>query len=180
MSAKEFVLELAETFVVSLAVLLIIYGVLAFPEIVSGASMEPTLYDGHRILVEKVSKHFKEFERGDIVVFHPPDNDRIDYVKRVIGVPGDVIKISDCKVFVTTGGSRFTLEEPYLYEGECTHGGPGFFEGKAQKIKNDEYLVLGDNRGKSADSKVFGTIGVDRMVGKAVFRFWPPSEISFL
>jgi signal peptidase I len=159
---------------------MIIYGVLAFPEIVSGASMEPLLYDGERILVEKITKNITGFERGDVIVFHPPNDNNIDYVKRVIGLPGDVVKISECQVYVTTEGKRFVLDEPYLYENLCTKGGIGFSEGKAQRILEDTYFVLGDNRDRSADSRLFGPIEIDRIVGKAIFRFWPPSKISFL
>jgi signal peptidase I len=180
MDSKEFFLDLAETFVVSLLVLLVLYGLLAFPEIVSGASMEPLLDDGDRILVEKVSKHYREFERGDVVVFHPPGDDNIDYVKRIVGIPSDVVKISDCNVFITRDGKRFMLEEPYLQEDTCTKGGTGFSEGRARKIEDETYVVLGDNRSHSADSRLFGPIDIDRIVGKAVLRFWPVSKINFL
>lgn len=180
MDSKDFLIELAETFVVSLVILFLIYGFLAFPEIVSGASMEPLLQDRDRILVEKVLKNFQEFERGEVIVFHPPDDDHTDYVKRVIGIPGDVVKIADCKVYITRDGSRFTLEEPYLYTNKCTNGGPGFPEGRAQKIKEGTYFVLGDNRDHSADSRLFGPIDEERIVGKVVIRFWPPNKVSFL
>lgn len=180
MKSKEFFLELAETFVVSLAVLLLLYGVLAFPEIVSGASMEPLLVDGNRILVEKVSKNFKPFERGDVVVFHPPDNDNIDYVKRVIGIPGDVIKIDDCKVYITRDAERFVLEEPYLYNGICTEGREKFPSGRAYKVQEGEYLLLGDNREKSADSRSFGFIKKEQIIGKVVCIFWPFKSAKFI
>uniref|UniRef100_A0A7C4TL85 Signal peptidase I n=1 Tax=candidate division WWE3 bacterium TaxID=2053526 RepID=A0A7C4TL85_UNCKA len=177
---KNFILEIVESFLSSLAVLLVLYAFLAFPEIVSGASMEPYIHDGERILVERISKHFSGYKRGDVVVFHPPDNDKIDYVKRVIGVPGDIVKIADCKVYVVRDSSRFVLEEPYVYAETCTQGGPGFNDGKAQKIEEGQLLVLGDNRSKSADSRLFGPITEDRVVGKAVFRFWPFSKFGFL
>jgi signal peptidase I len=138
------------------------------------------LKDGDRILVEKISKNFQDFERGDVVVFHPPDNDDIDYVKRVVGIPGDVVKILDCKVYITREGDKFMLEEPYLYENLCTKGGSGFLEGKAKKIEEGHYLVLGDNRNRSADSRLFGIIEEERMVGKAIYRFWPLSKTRFL
>ena len=178
--AKEFIIELTETFVVSFVVIMVIYLFLAFPEIVSGASMEPSLFDKERILVEKITKHFKPFERGEVVVFHPPNDDNIDYVKRIIGVPGDIIKISDCKVYITRDGNRFMLEEPYLYENICTYGGSTIKEGQAMKIKDGGYAVFGDNRTKSADSRVLGFIEEDRIVGRVVFRFWPFSVAGFL
>lgn len=173
-------LDIAESFLSSFIILMVLYVFLAFPEVVSGASMEPTLYDGERILVEKVSKRFNGFSRGDVIVFHPPGNDDIDYVKRIIAVPGDVFKLEDCSVFITNSGERFLLEEPYLYENTCTYSGPRFEEGKAIKVLEGEYLVLGDNRPRSADSRVFGLISEERVVGKAVFRFWPLGKASFL
>lgn len=177
---KQILLDIIESFVSSFIVLMVLYIFLAFPEVVSGASMEPYLSDGERILVEKVTYRFEKPQRGDVIIFHPPEKDNIDYVKRVIGVPGDVVKIADCKVYITRDGERFEAEEPYLYGDSCTKGGPGFAEGKAKRISEGEYFVLGDNRGNSADSRVFGLIPEDRIVGKAVFRFWPLSKTDFL
>ncbi|MFH1295163.1 MAG: signal peptidase I, partial [bacterium] len=88
---KSFVMEMLETLVSSVIVILVIYSTIAFPELVVGSSMEPNFYTGERILVEKVTKYFSPFKRGDIVVLHPPGNDNIDYIKRIIGVPGDII-----------------------------------------------------------------------------------------
>lgn len=177
---KQLVIDIIESFVSSFVVLIVLYLFLAFPEVVSGASMEPYLHDGERILVEKITYRFQEPQRGDVIIFHPPENDNIDYVKRVIGVPGDVIKISDCRVYITRDGERFEASEPYLYEDTCTRGGIGFSDGRATRISEGEYLVLGDNRGNSADSRVFGLITTERIVGKAIFRFWPLSKVEFL
>ncbi|MBI2414440.1 signal peptidase I [candidate division WWE3 bacterium] len=175
-----FLLELVESFLSSFAILLALYIFLAFPEIVSGASMEPTLMDGDRILVERVSRHILGYKRGDIIIFHPPGDDDIDYVKRVVGIPGDIVKISDCGVYVVKDNSRYVLEEPYLYSNTCTQGGPGFKDGKAQKIEDGHILVMGDNRTRSADSRTFGVISDKRVVGKAVARFWPLQKLEIL
>src|SRR3972149_8814367 len=175
---KNTILDIIESFVTSFVVLAVIYLFLAFPEIVSGASMEPSVFDGERILVEKVTKHLSDspFERGDIVVLHPPENGSIDYVKRVIGLPGEVIGISDCGVQISDGNGKFTVDESYLYENTCTED----ISGKSRRLENNEYFVLGDNRTRSADSRLFGPVAVDRIVGKGIFRFWPPQSIGFL
>lgn len=175
---KNVILEIIESFITSFVVLSAIYLFLAFPEIVSGASMEPNIHDGERILVEKVTKYFSPtpFKRGDIVVLHPPGDDSIDYVKRVIGLPGETVGYMDCKVVISDGSGNKTLEEPYLYEDTCTADAMG----KSRRLEDNEYVVLGDNRGKSADSRVFGPIAADRIVGKVIFRFWPLNTISFL
>ena len=117
---KEFFIDIAETLVTSIFVLGMIYLFLAFPEVVYGASMEPNFYTGERILVEKITKRFKKFERGEVVVLHPPGNDNVDYIKRIVGIPGDSIKIKDCGVFISKDGDKFKLEEPYLDEDDAS------------------------------------------------------------
>ncbi len=83
LSGKSFFFEMLETLVSSVIVILVIYSTIAFPELVVGSSMEPNFYTGERILVEKVTKYFSPYKRGDIVVLHPPGNDNIDYIKRI-------------------------------------------------------------------------------------------------
>lgn len=170
---QSFIIEMLETFLTSLVVLMVIYWTIALPEVVQGASMEPTFYSGERILVEKVTKHFGDFERGDVVVLHPPGDDDVDYVKRVVGVSGDVVKILDCNVYISRDGEKFKLEEPYLFDGTCTTEGPQLKEGRSLKLEDGQYLVFGDNRPRSADSRVFGVVTSDRILGKVALRFWP-------
>ena len=177
---KEFFIDIAETLVTSIFVLGMIYLFLAFPEVVYGASMEPNFYTGERILVEKITKHFKKFERGEVVVLHPPGNDNVDYIKRIVGIPGDSIKIKDCGVFISKDGDKFKLEEPYLDEDTCTSSTGTLREGRSEKIGDNLYFVMGDNRIRSVDSRIFGEINKDRIVGRVVFRFWPLNRISLL
>ncbi|MFZ5424677.1 MAG: signal peptidase I [Patescibacteria group bacterium] len=172
------VAELFETFIVSIVLLLIVYLVLAFPEVVFGASMEPTLKTGDRILVERVTKRFNGLQRGDVVVLHPPGDDDVDYVKRVVGIPGDIFKIDDCKVYITRAGEKYELDEPYLALETCTSGGDSIKEGRALKLEEDEYVVLGDNRTRSVDSRSFGHITEDRVLGKVLVRFWPLNKLN--
>lgn len=178
---KNFFIEMLETFLTSFIVLMVIYWLVALPEVVLGASMEPTIYPGERILVEKVTKRFKDYQRGDIVVLHPPHDDDTDYVKRIVGIPGDIIKIYDCDVYVTRGTEKFVLEEPYLYDGTCTDTtvGNALKDGRSIKLQSGQYIVLGDNRPRSADSRYFGVLTKDRIVGKVVLRFWPITKLAF-
>lgn len=178
-SEPNFILEIAETFVTSFIILMLISWLIALPEVVLGASMEPTIYSGERVLVERVTKHFSDYQRGDIVVLNPPSDDHIDYIKRVIGVPGDIIKVKDCNVYISDGTGRFVLEEPYLYEGTCTTAGTSLKEGRSLELSTDEYIVLGDNRTRSQDSRSFGVVTKDRILGKVIVRFWPPNQASF-
>lgn len=176
---KAFIIDFVETVITSFVVLAILYLGIAFPEVVQGASMEPTLYTNERILVERVSKHFKGFQRGDVVVLHPPGDDSVDYVKRIVGLPGDVVRIQDCHVYISSSGEKFQLEENYLSNGVCTLGGPILKDGRAQRLGSDEYVVLGDNRENSADSRFFGPVSKGRILGKVVFRFWPINVAGF-
>lgn len=173
-----FFTEIVETLITSFIVLMVIYWTVALPEVVIGASMEPTFYSGERILVERITKYLEPYERGDVVVLHPPGDDNVDYIKRIIGVEGDVVKVLDCKVYISRDGNRFKLEEPYLYEGICTQEGPKLKEGRSLRIEEDQFLVLGDNRNKSADSRSFGLIEEGRILGKVVFRFWPFNKVA--
>jgi len=173
-------LELVETVLTSIVVIFIIYTTIAIPEQVQGASMEPSFYSGERILVEKVTKHFKDFETGEVIVLHPPNDDNVDFIKRVIAVPGDIVKVFKCDVYINRGGEKYKLDEPYLSEGTCTSSGGRIREGRSFKLEEDEYLVLGDNRPRSADSRSFGFIDKDRIVGRVVFRFWPPSQFGYI
>jgi len=161
-------------------ILFVIYMGVAMPEMVYGASMYPNFESGERILVEKVTKHFKEYERGEVVVLHPPGKEKIDYIKRIIGLPGDIVKIKDCAVYISVDNQKFKLQEEYLPEGTCTTEGPKIKEGHSMKIDEDYYLVLGDNRRESADSRVFGLVEEDKILGRVIFRFWPVDRISFL
>lgn len=177
---KSAILEYIETFVTSGIVILIIYTTIAIPEQVQGASMEPSFHTGERILVEKVTKHFDDYDTGEVVVLNPPFNDYIDYIKRIIAVPGDIVKIYNCDVFINRNGQKYRLQEDYLSEGTCTIAGGRLKEGRSVELGDNEYLVLGDNRSRSTDSRSFGFISKNRIVGRVVFRFWPPEQFGFV
>ena len=180
MKIKDIIYELLETFLTSLVVILTLYVFIASVETVWGASMEPNFYTGERILVDKVTKRIKEFDRGDIVVLYPPDSDSMHYIKRIVGVPGDITKIFECHVYVSRDGNKFELMEPYLPQNTCTRDGLKIKEGRAFRIESGYYLVLGDNRNVSADSRSFGLVKKDRIIGKVIFRFWPISKAGFI
>ena len=164
----------------SLVVILAIYMVIASVEVVQGASMEPNFHTGERILVDRVSKNLKNFERGEIVVFYPPNDDSVHYIKRVIGIPGDIFKIVDCNVLISREGEKFKLDETYLKDGICTAGGVKVSEGRSLRIEENQYLLLGDNRPVSIDSRMLGLVDRNRIIGRVVFRFWPINEMGFV
>ncbi len=140
-------------------------------------SMAPTLLDGDRVVVNKLSYDAHDLNRGDVIVFERPPglpagpNDPKDLIKRVIGLPGDTLLTRDGAVYVN--GRR--LEEPYLPEGTMTYD-----IDRPIVVPEGMVYLLGDNRGHSSDSRVFGPVDVDSVIGRAFMIMWPFSRIGAL
>ncbi|NJN74244.1 MAG: signal peptidase I [Limnothrix sp. RL_2_0] len=137
-------------------------------------SMLPTLEINDRLIIEKVSYRFKDPKRGDVVVFYPTEvleqqNYTDAFIKRVIGIPGDVVEVNSGRVYVN--GNQ--LEEDYINEAPDYDYGP-------VTIPEDHYLVLGDNRNNSYDSHYWGFVPREKLVGKAFVRFWPFNRVGTL
>jgi signal peptidase I len=133
--------------------------------VVPTESMLPTIQVADRLLVDKISYRFTDIDRGDVVVFHPPlnaDSRRFDYVKRVIGLPGDKVEIRDGKVFINDK----ELIEPYEKEKPEYIYGPII-------VPEETYFVMGDNRNESNDSHYWGVLAKKNIVGKVFIRYWP-------
>ncbi len=145
--------------------------------VVPTGSMQPTVEINDRLVVEKVSYLFQDPQRGDIIVFQAPQEaldaanskTKDDYVKRIIGMPGEEIEVRDGQVFVD--GS--VLKENYIKAPPLYTWGPNV-------VPDNHYLVLGDNRNGSSDGHVWGFLSGDTIIGKATARFWPPSRIGGL
>jgi len=138
--------------------------------IVDGPSMDYTLRNGQQLMVNKIIYSLHEPERGDIIVFHPPEEiDTDDYIKRIIGLPGETILIVEGKVFIhKKDGSILELDEPYITN-KSTRSLAEF------EIPEGEYFVMGDNRINSADSRNGWTLERENIIGKAWITVWPPS-----
>jgi signal peptidase I len=137
--------------------------------VVRGSSMSPTIFDGDRILVEPWSYMFGGAERGDVVVLRYPLDPSVDYIKRVIGVPGDDVTLAGGHVWV----NGELLAEPYIAETDresyvSAHVRPG------------HYFVLGDNRPRSSDSREFGQVPADYLRGRVDVRLWPPARVGLI
>lgn len=155
--------ELAITVVIAVAIFFVLQ-VTIQSSVVVGSSMQPTLDDGQRLLISKVSYTFNEPERGDIIVFRPPDT-RSEFVKRIIGLPGDEVEIKSGKVCVNGA----VLTEPYIVI-------PPHYTLDKTEVPSDSYFVLGDNRNNSNDShKGWFALRKD-IVGKAWLSIWPPGD----
>ncbi len=133
--------------------------------IVIGPSMEPTVIEQERLLVNKVVYTVASPERGDVIVFRPPDKNQPDYIKRLIALPDDTVEIKSGHVYVN--GSQ--LEEPYI------NSNPRY-NMPLMRVPDDSYFVLGDNRNNSNDSHNGWTIPRQDIVGKVWLRIWPPPK----
>ena len=184
--------ELPVLVILALGLALLIKTFLIQAFFIPSPSMEPTLTPGDRVLVNKFSYDFSEPNRGDVVVFENPNlvqepqgpigkftswlveglgfaqNPDEDFIKRVIGVPGDTIRVTKNAVYV----NDVKQTEPYISE----NGGP---EGTWQ-VGEGQVFVMGDNRPNSSDSRVFGAIPIDSIVGRAFVKIWPPSRVGWL
>lgn len=156
-------LDLVETIILSVALFLAINALTA-RVLVDGYSMQPTLQDGEYILVNKISFRNKLPEYGDIIVFHFPIDPGQDFIKRVIGLPGDKIEIGQGEVRV----NGQLLQEPYIAAAPQYVG--------TWQVPQEQIFVLGDNRNNSSDSHSWGAVPIENVVGKAVFVYWPPLE----
>ncbi len=176
-----FFLDMIETVVIALSIFLVIYLFFMQPHQVSGLSMFPNFHDKEYILTDKVSYKLGNPKRGDVVVFHAPpaancpQGTGCDFIKRVIAVPGETLELRD-HVYYVNGKA---LPEPYIPPENITNPGQ-FIEGRVVTMGPDDYFVSGDNRPHSSDSRVWGPITKEEIVGRGFFRYWPTSRIGFL
>jgi signal peptidase I len=126
--------------------------------------MEPSLHSGQYLIVSKVRYLAEEPQRGDIVVFEPPNGAYEDYIKRIVGLPGEQVEARDGAIWI----DGYRLEEPYVSDRTPYSG--------SWQLGPDEYFVMGDNRPNSSDSHTWGPLPRDNIVGKAWICYWPPQE----
>ncbi len=163
--------EMAETIGLSLVLAFGIRTFVAEARYIPSGSMLPTLEINDRLIIDKLSYDFGDPQRGDIVVFQPPESLEQDgaFIKRLMGLPGDVIEVKNGQLYVN-GEPQL---EPYIAAKPDYQYGP-------VTVPADAYLVLGDNRNKSFDSHYWGFLPADHLIGRAVFRFWPVDRVGLL
>jgi len=171
----QFVWDLVKVVLVSLAIIIPVRYFLIQPFYVKGASMEPSFYDHEYLIINEITYRFNEPERGDIVVFKYPKDPSQYFIKRIIGLPGETVEVRDNHIYVTNSdGRKMILDETtYLEEGERTISKTKWTLGP------DELYVMGDNRDYSLDSRSFGPVSRDLVVGKVWFRGWPVWRLTF-
>jgi len=165
--------EIKITIDVVFIIALIVRAFIFQPFFISGSSMEPDFQDGNLIIVEKVSYYFRQPKRGEVIVFHPPEEPGKIYIKRIIGLPGETVEIKNGQVtIIDKTGRAMPLYEPYTNQIPTL----GY---QSVKLGPYEYYVLGDNRepNMSRDSREIGPIPSINIIGRAWFKFWPSWEL---
>lgn len=161
--------------IIALLIIIPVRFFLIQPFYVKGASMEPNFFDHEYLIIDEISYRFGEPERGDIVVFRYPNDRRQFFIKRIIALPHEQIAIREGKVWVGQYDTDVLqeLHEPYLAEGTLVSSP----DTKPLLLKEDEYFVMGDNRNQSLDSRIFGPVTDDLLIGKTWIRGWPFSRV---
>ncbi|MBA2679305.1 MAG: signal peptidase I [Ktedonobacteraceae bacterium] len=164
--------HLARDIIETLALVLLLFLVIHFAiqnYHVQNISMQPTLNDTEFVLVNKMAYLFHAPERGDIIVFHAPPNTAQDFIKRIIGIPGDTVTVDSSHVWV----NGVLLKEPYISSSFSPIA-------NTWKMGKDQYFVMGDNRPASDDSRSWGLVPKSFIVGKAVMVYWPLNKWQFI
>jgi len=161
--------------VIAILIVLPIRMFIAQPFIVSGASMKETFHNGDYLIVDQISYRLNEPKRGDVVVFHYPRDPSKFFIKRIIGLPGDTISIEGRKVTISNKDfpDGFVINEPYIK----SMSEKNFY---TERLNENEYFVMGDNRDESSDSRSWGILQKEKIVGKAFLRLYPTNAINFL
>jgi signal peptidase I len=170
------ILDALEPVVLAFAIFMMVYLFLFQPHKVDGRSMYPNLQDKEYILTDKVTYRRRDPQRGDVIVFHAPPPYNSDFIKRVIGLPGETVMLQSGYVFIN--GNR--LSEVYLPNSYVTSEKSFLREGVPYKIPTGYYIVFGDNRDFSSDSREWGPISQKSIVGRAWFRYWPVSSLGLI
>ncbi|SDB82113.1 signal peptidase I [Shouchella lonarensis] len=163
--------------IVAVIVTLVIQTFVITSFVVSGESMEPTTYNGERFIVNKLSYRLGEPERFDLIVFKADEN--ADYIKRVIGLPGDTIRYEDDVLYVNDEA----VPEPFLEEVVAANGSDWAYTEDYElsgEVPEGYVFVLGDNRNNSLDSRRIGPVKMDDIIGKVGLRFWPLNKMGFM
>jgi signal peptidase I len=172
-----FIWELARVVIIAFVIMLAFRLFIAEPFIVSGSSMVPTFHNREYLVINKIGYRLHEPDRGDVIVFKYPRDLSQYFIKRVIGLPGEKVKVEDGKITIYNDQypEGKLLDEAYLPNQGVTFGGEGITE-----LGADEYFVLGDNRLASSDSRVWGVLPKNDIVGKAWLRVFPISSFGVI
>jgi len=183
-----FLIDSVQTFLIAAAVFLFIYALLFRPFEVKGDSMFPNFHDGEYVITNLIGfedikvyhASFGSLKLGDVVVFNAPpatQNTDKDYIKRVIGVPGDTVALKDGNVYLN---EKLLDESAYLKSDVKTYGSAFLKDGDKVNVPQGQYFVMGDNRMYSSDSREWGFVTRDEVVGGSLFVYWPITQMRFI
>ncbi len=173
---KSNIIELIEFVAIMAAILVVIRFFIAEPHKVSGSSMFPNFHDQDYIITNKLATKLSSLERGEVIILTNPRDKSQVFIKRVIGLPGERVKLSNGLVFV----NNQQLDEPYLPTGVKSHGEAFLADDEETVVPNNSYFVMGDNRGASSDSRELGPIPKELIIGQAFLRYWPINKFSII
>lgn len=171
-----FFFDFLETIVVALSIFVVIYLFIVQPHEVKGSSMEPNFHNNEYILTDKISYRFDEPKRGDVIIFKAPVNPDVDYIKRIIALPSEKVKVHNGEVYV----NNERLNELYLENPTPLFPNSMLKDNAEIMVPDGFYFVMGDNRPHSSDSREFGPIDKKLIIGKAVFRYWPVTNLGLI
>lgn len=173
---KESIIELIEFIAIVAAVLVVLRFFVAEPHRVSGNSMIPNFHDGDYIITNKLAKNFSTFQRGEVIILHNPRNKDQVFIKRVVGLPGEKVEVLDGQVYINDQ----PISEAYLPNQLQTPPGTFLSEGEEIVVPENQYFVMGDNRGGSSDSREWGTVMFELVIGQAWGRYWPIDKFGII
>ncbi len=162
---KSFVRQTLITILLAIVIFLLLQMTLQ-SSVVVGSSMEPNFVPGQRLVVNKLAYKFSEPERGDVIILHPPANVQVDYIKRIVALPGDTVEVRGGVVYIY---GRPLDEKDYIVE-------PPGYTLKPLEVPEGYYFVLGDNRNNSNDSHTGWLLPRENIIGKAWLSIWPPND----
>jgi signal peptidase I len=171
---KDFIWETLKVIIISLAIIIPVRYFLIQPFYVKGASMEPNFYDHEYLIIDEISYRLGTPSRGDVIVFRPPSDQSQFFIKRIIGLPGETVRLTDGEIIILNeqNPDGFTLNEDKYLPNTHTQGSTDL------TLEWDEYFILGDNRSSSLDSRVFGAITRSDIIGRTWIRGWPFDRLA--
>jgi signal peptidase I len=168
-----FIWEVSKIVIIALLIVVPIRYFIFQPFFVRGQSMEPNFYDGDYLIIDEISYQFRDPQRGEAIVFNYPHDPSQKYIKRIIGLPGETIKIEDNTIIIYKDGDSQVLDESEYLPGTINTAGK-----MEVRLDNNEYFVLGDNRLASSDSRRWGSVPEGNIIGRVFLRAWPFAALA--
>ena len=175
-----FLLDVFKIVIIALAIVLPIRYFLFQPFVVKGASMEPNYHSGDYLIIDEISYRFHTPERGDVIVFKYPYNPADRYIKRVIGLPGETVEIKGGQIYISENGKVLVVNESSYLSKDLIDAWKNLEDASPVTLKEGQYFVLGDNRNASSDSRRWGILPGENIIGKAALQISLPEFLNGL